>query len=170
MRRNINNAIKKISKAPKVIDKSLIIGTAKHSLNYADWLHRTSRDNSMGQQRQNEFAELLGTCNKYLVGKKLGPVLTRQGKEWLTNAVYMPNGRERNTKLSARFSDEDKDAIKNFSHFTFGGFALDEYGTYQPVWRVHSKKRGKGFEYFFNGSSGFGPGEIEIYGLKEGDL
>lgn len=149
--RNIENAIKKVNDHKGLLTKSLVVRTAKQTLNQYNrgWIKPKTTEciEAIDALGILEFLE------KPLLNRKLADDLTTQGIEWLNRFLFTKKGIPRKNKETQNASTHVYEVVKNFSHFTFGGFTdvgYSAYSNYIPCWVVHAKN-GKKFTYIYGG-------------------
>lgn len=143
--RNIENAIKKIAEHKGLLSASVILYSAKQTLNQYNrgWLKFKNSDAA-------EAVTELGLriyLEEPLIDRKLDQELTKRGLDWLKTILFKKNGQPRSTKHTLHADRVNAcEIVSKFSHFTFDGFESDGNGNLDPKWRVHSKN-GQSFSY-----------------------
>lgn len=150
--RNLENAIKKVHDFKGTLSQSIIVGTAKGTLNQYSrgWIKpkTTETAEAIDQFGVEEFLEVP------LLNRKLDENLTLKGIQFLNKYLFTKKDQPRKTKDTKNLPDLVFEVVKNFSHFTFAGFqdvGQGNYSLYTPIWEVHSND-GRSFQYIYGGN------------------
>lgn len=160
--RNIENCVKKVQSFKGPLSKSIIVGTAKATLNQLErgWIKDSVTVRLMGVDGVFNLIE------NTLINRELDEDLTCAGIEFLNKFLFTKKGEPRKTKMLKFTALNDPgffDAVKDFSHFTFGGFhniSENHFSQYHPIWIIHSKCEAQ-YAYVYTGGP-FGSREYPL--------